>query len=80
MGSEASRPASRSLATCSIASHPRCPHEFPKCSEVPPREARLEGKPGHEDRCWLSPDEKREKREVRPGEIGLGSKEGVEVG
>jgi peptide/nickel transport system ATP-binding protein/oligopeptide transport system ATP-binding protein len=59
---------------------PRCPHEFPKCSEIPPLEARLEGKPGHEDRCWLTPDEKREKREVQPGEIGLGTKEGVEVG
>jgi peptide/nickel transport system ATP-binding protein len=59
---------------------PRCPHEFGECSKVPPLEARLEGKPGHDDRCWLSPDQKREKREVEPGEIGLGSKEGVEVG
>jgi oligopeptide/dipeptide ABC transporter ATP-binding protein len=58
---------------------PRCPHEFGKCTEVPPLEARLQGKPEHEDRCWLSPDEKREKREVTPGEFGLGAKEGAEV-
>jgi peptide/nickel transport system ATP-binding protein len=53
---------------------PRCPHEFSKCVEVPPLEERLEGQPGHCDRCWLTPDEKREKREVRPGEIGLDAK------
>jgi peptide/nickel transport system ATP-binding protein/oligopeptide transport system ATP-binding protein len=53
---------------------PRCPHEFAKCAEVPPLEARVEGQPGHCDRCWLTLDEKREKREVRPGEIGLETK------
>jgi len=53
---------------------PRCPHEFSKCAEVPPLEARLEDQAGHCDRCWLTPDEKREKREVRPGEIGLDAK------
>jgi peptide/nickel transport system ATP-binding protein len=53
---------------------PRCPHEFSKCVEVPPLQARLEGQAGHCDRCWLTPDEKREKREVRPGEIGLDAK------
>ena len=56
---------------------PRCPHEFDKCPEVPPLESRLDDKPGHKDRCWLSPEEKRRRREVEPGEIGLGSKEGV---
>jgi oligopeptide/dipeptide ABC transporter ATP-binding protein len=50
---------------------PRCPHEFDKCPQVPPLEARVEGKPGHRDRCWLSADEKRRRREVAPGEIGL---------
>jgi peptide/nickel transport system ATP-binding protein/oligopeptide transport system ATP-binding protein len=50
---------------------PRCPHEFSKCTEVPPLEARLEGSPAHLDRCWLTPEEKHERREVRPGEIGL---------
>jgi peptide/nickel transport system ATP-binding protein len=54
---------------------PRCPHEFPKCTEIPPLEARIEGQPGHRDRCWLPLDEKHEKREVRPGEIGLPDKE-----
>jgi len=56
---------------------PRCPHEFDKCPEVPPLESRLDDKPGHKDRCWLTPEEKRRTREVEPGEIGLGSKEGV---
>jgi peptide/nickel transport system ATP-binding protein len=56
---------------------PRCPHEFPQCSKVPPLEARVEGQAGHRDRCWLSVDEKRKKREVLPGEIGLGAKEGA---
>jgi peptide/nickel transport system ATP-binding protein len=50
---------------------PRCPHEFSKCMEVPPLDARLQGQPGHRDRCWLTPEEKKERREVRPGEIGL---------
>src|ERR671933_746359 len=53
---------------------PRCPHEFSKCPEVPPLEARMDGSPGHLDRCWLTPEEKRERREVRPGEIGLEAK------
>jgi oligopeptide/dipeptide ABC transporter ATP-binding protein len=34
---------------------PRCPHEFGKCPEVPPLEART-GEGGHRDRCWLSPE------------------------
>ncbi|MGV1049150.1 MAG: ABC transporter ATP-binding protein [Solirubrobacterales bacterium] len=49
---------------------PRCPHEFAKCREVPPLEARLTDSPGHCDRCWLSPEEKRQKRQVA-GQIGL---------
>jgi oligopeptide/dipeptide ABC transporter ATP-binding protein len=49
---------------------PRCPHEFSKCPEYPPLEARLPDSPGHCDRCWLSPDQKREKRMVA-GQIGL---------
>jgi oligopeptide/dipeptide ABC transporter ATP-binding protein len=56
---------------------PRCPHEFSECPKVPPLEARVDGQPDHRDRCWLSVDEKRAKREVRPGEIGLDSKEGA---
>ena len=52
---------------------PRCPHEFAKCSEVPPLEARGP-QPEHLDRCWLSAEQKRELREVRPGVIGLPEK------
>jgi hypothetical protein len=44
---------------------------------VPPLEARVVGEPGHLDRCWLSAQEKQDKREVRPGEIGLAAKEGT---
>jgi peptide/nickel transport system ATP-binding protein len=53
---------------------PRCPHEFSKCTEVPPLEARVEGAPEHCDRCWLTPDEKRDRRQVEPGQIGLAAK------
>jgi peptide/nickel transport system ATP-binding protein len=54
---------------------PRCPHEFSECSKVPPLEARVDGQPNHRDRCWLSLEEKRTKREVQPGEIGLPDKQ-----
>ena len=57
---------------------PRCPHEFDRCTEVPPLEAHLERQPGHQDRCWLSVEQKRELREVEPGEIGLRSKQVTE--
>src|SRR5579884_1851334 len=49
---------------------PRCPHEFERCREVPPLEARVADAPGHLDRCWLEVPEKRERREVN-GRIGL---------
>jgi len=45
----------------------RCPHEFARCSEVPPLEDRGAG---HPDRCWLTLEEKRARRLV-DGEIGL---------
>ena len=54
---------------------PRCPHEFPECTNVPPLASRVGDGPGHLDRCWLSVDEKRSRREVRPGEIGLAGKD-----
>ncbi len=54
---------------------PRCPHEFAECVKVPPLEARVGGQPDHRDRCWMSVEEKRTKREVAPGEIGLPDKE-----
>jgi peptide/nickel transport system ATP-binding protein len=53
---------------------PRCPHEFEKCPEDPSLESRLPGHPNHCDRCWLSPEEKRTKREVADGQIGLEAK------
>jgi peptide/nickel transport system ATP-binding protein len=53
---------------------PRCPHEFEQCPQVPPLEARIDGEPGHRDRCWLEPERKRRLRELAPGEIGLGAK------
>jgi oligopeptide/dipeptide ABC transporter ATP-binding protein len=43
---------------------PRCPHEFERCPQVPALEARLPDSPGHLDRCWLEPAEKRERRPV----------------
>jgi oligopeptide/dipeptide ABC transporter ATP-binding protein len=51
---------------------PRCPHAFDKCSEVPPLESRVNDDPGHLDRCWLEVPEKRKRREVEEGRIGLG--------
>jgi peptide/nickel transport system ATP-binding protein len=54
---------------------PRCPHEFSECVKVPLLESRLDGRPDHNDRCWLPSSEKRVKREVQPGEIGLTAKE-----
>jgi oligopeptide/dipeptide ABC transporter ATP-binding protein len=52
------------------AFRPRCPHEFEKCPQTPLLEARLSDAPGHCDRCWLTPEKKREKRVVE-GQIGL---------
>jgi oligopeptide/dipeptide ABC transporter ATP-binding protein len=49
---------------------PRCPHEFGPCTEMPPLEARAPDAAGHCDRCWLTPERKREKRQVE-GQIGL---------
>jgi oligopeptide/dipeptide ABC transporter ATP-binding protein len=49
---------------------PRCPHEFGKCSEVPGLEVRA-GEPGHEDRCWLSGEQKRRLRVISDDRIGL---------
>jgi oligopeptide/dipeptide ABC transporter ATP-binding protein len=48
----------------------RCPHEFARCTQMPPLEARLPDAPSHRDRCWLGPEQKREKRQVA-GQIGL---------
>ncbi len=52
------------------AFQPRCPHAFDRCAELPELAARLQEAPDHQDRCWLSPEQKRERREVE-GQIGL---------
>jgi oligopeptide/dipeptide ABC transporter ATP-binding protein len=49
---------------------PRCPHAFDTCRQVPQLEARLPDTPDHLDRCWLTPADKRVKREIG-GRIGL---------
>jgi oligopeptide/dipeptide ABC transporter ATP-binding protein len=48
---------------------PRCPHAFEMCTELPALEHRV-AEPGHLDRCWLEPKDKRRLREVE-GRIGL---------
>jgi peptide/nickel transport system ATP-binding protein len=52
------------------AFRPRCPHEFDRCAQSPALEARLADAAAHCDRCWLSPEQKRQKRQVE-GRIGL---------
>jgi peptide/nickel transport system ATP-binding protein/oligopeptide transport system ATP-binding protein len=49
---------------------PRCPHAFAKCAELPGLEQRVAKAPGHLDRCWLDPQDKKTRREVE-GRIGL---------
>jgi peptide/nickel transport system ATP-binding protein len=49
---------------------PRCPHEFDRCSEVPPLEARVDPGSDHRDRCWLEPADKRRLRALGD-QIGL---------
>ena len=48
----------------------RCPHAFDRCPQLPPLESRLADAPEHLDRCWLTPEQKRERRVVE-GRIGL---------
>jgi peptide/nickel transport system ATP-binding protein/oligopeptide transport system ATP-binding protein len=55
---------------------PRCPHEFPKCTEVPELINRIPDRPTSRDRCHLSPEDKRQRREVA-GRIGLVAPEAV---
>jgi peptide/nickel transport system ATP-binding protein len=55
---------------------PRCPQAFDRCGEVPALAARLPDAPGHLDRCWLEPEQKRERRMV-DGRIGLATGETV---
>jgi peptide/nickel transport system ATP-binding protein len=62
-----------SLADCPEGCHfrPRCRHEFDACPRVPALEGRVPGAPGHEDRCWLAVEDKRARRVVGEGRIGL---------
>ena len=53
---------------------PRCRHAFDRCPEIPPLLARNPASEGHHDRCWLSPDDKRSRREIGGGQIGLEAK------
>ncbi len=53
---------------------PRCPHAFERCTETPELVARVPERPDQLDRCWLTPEQKRDKRMV--GDlIGLAPKE-----
>ncbi|MBX5440332.1 MAG: ABC transporter ATP-binding protein [Solirubrobacteraceae bacterium] len=54
----------------------RCPHEFERCGQGPPLEDRGAG---HPDRCWLTVEQKRARRVVDDGEIGLAAKVAVEA-
>jgi peptide/nickel transport system ATP-binding protein len=47
----------------------RCPHAHDACATSPELAPRA-GASGHQDRCWLAPDEKRRRRETG-GRIGL---------
>jgi hypothetical protein len=42
---------------------PRCPHAFGRCTDEPELKSRV-GLRGHEDRCWLSVEKKREVRDA----------------
>jgi oligopeptide/dipeptide ABC transporter ATP-binding protein len=53
---------------------PRCRHEFAQCTQIPELEARDPAQPGHTDRCWLPAADKRARREIADGQIGLEAK------
>jgi oligopeptide/dipeptide ABC transporter ATP-binding protein len=55
---------------------PRCPHAFDRCTEVPELVSRLREAPRHLDRCWLEPEEKRQRRRIGD-QIGLTTEETV---
>jgi len=67
-----------SLLNAPVGCHfrPRCPHAFAACTQPPALEARLAESPGHRDRCFHTPDEKRRLRLV-DGLIGLAAGETV---
>ncbi len=55
---------------------PRCPHAFDRCKEVPALENHTPENQSSRDRCWLTPDQKRQLRQVGD-QIGLASPEPV---
>ena len=50
---------------------PRCPHEFEQCKRDAGARGPRSGEPGHLDRCWLSPEQKRTLRVIEGDQIGL---------
>ncbi len=50
---------------------PRCRHEFAECPKHPDLVGKVPEAPGHADRCHLSVEDKRRKRVVAEGQIGL---------
>ena len=50
---------------------PRCRHEFDQCPKVPLLESRIPDAADHQDRCWLPVEQKRARRVVADGQIGL---------
>jgi oligopeptide/dipeptide ABC transporter ATP-binding protein len=50
---------------------PRCRHEFEECTKLPELVGKVPEAPGHKDRCHLSVEEKRKRRVVADGQIGL---------
>jgi oligopeptide/dipeptide ABC transporter ATP-binding protein len=56
---------------------PRCRHEFSECVNVPDLVARDPDAPAHTDRCWLPVAEKRSRRQIADGQIGLEAKGAV---
>jgi oligopeptide/dipeptide ABC transporter ATP-binding protein len=50
---------------------PRCRHEFAECPKHPDLVGKLADAPEHKDRCHLSVEEKRQRRVVADGQIGL---------
>jgi peptide/nickel transport system ATP-binding protein len=49
--------------------HPRCPHRFAACDEKRPPFVAIPG--GHPDACLLSPDQKHELWQKRPGAVAV---------
>jgi peptide/nickel transport system ATP-binding protein len=55
---------------------PRCPHAYDACLQVPELKSRIPDVPEHQDRCWLSVEQKRTLRNV-DGQIGLAAPAGA---